>query len=95
MEKKLINGVLIVAITPYFLENRFVWFDENLTQILKARKTQLFWQDNILFLEKDQKISISEILKQIDEMGHEKVFETTDPDEFILAIQQNPTKLDP
>ncbi len=80
-EKKLEN-VLITAITPYFLEKGFVWFEENLPQILQARKTQPFWQDNILFLEKDQKISISEILKKIDEMGYEKVFKVGDPGEF-------------
>ncbi|MDD5750650.1 MAG: CarD family transcriptional regulator [Candidatus Pacebacteria bacterium] len=82
MEKETINNILITAITPYFLEKGFVWFQENLPEILKARKTQTFWQDNTLFLEKDQKTSISEILKKIDEMGYEKVFKITDPGEF-------------
>ncbi|MDO8524379.1 MAG: CarD family transcriptional regulator [bacterium] len=81
MENRLSN-VLIVSITPYFLEKEFFWFQENIKTILQSAKTQAFWQDNILFLEKDQKISISEVLKKIDELGYEKVFKTTQPGEF-------------
>jgi len=80
--KTLLNNILVVAITPYFLEKGLVWFDENLPQILRAAKTQPFWQDNVLFLEQGQKISLSEILKKIDEMGYEKVFKVSEPGEF-------------
>ncbi len=79
---KLINSILIVSITPYFIEKANFWFTENLDQVLKARKTQSFWQDNTLFLEKDQKINISEVLKKLDEMGYEKVFKVSEPGEF-------------
>ncbi|MEK9153054.1 MAG: DEAD/DEAH box helicase [Patescibacteria group bacterium] len=76
------NNLLIVAIIPYFLEKEFVWFTENLQQISRSIKTQSFWQNNTLFLEQGQKISLSEVLRKIDELGYEKVFQTADPGEF-------------
>ncbi|MFH0739781.1 MAG: DEAD/DEAH box helicase [bacterium] len=80
MEK--LEHILIVSITPYFLEKELAWFTENLGHIKKSQKTQPFWQENTLFLETNQKISISEILKKIDEMGYEKVFKVREPGEF-------------
>jgi len=82
MEK--LEHILIVSITPYFLEKEFSWFEENLTQILKAQKTQSFWQDNTLFLQKEQKINMSEVLRKLDEMGYEKVFKIEQPGDFSL-----------
>jgi len=77
-----LNQVLIVSLTPYFLERENFWFEENLLKILKARKTRSFWQENTLFLEKDQKINFSELLRKLDEMGYEKVFRVSEPGEF-------------
>jgi len=77
-----VNKVLIVSITPYFLERRIVWFEENLGEILRAQKTQVFWQDNTLFLEKDQKINFSQFLRKLDELGYEKVFKVETPGDF-------------
>ena len=77
-----LEGVLIVSITPYFLERGNVWFEENLNKILEARKTQAFFQDNIIFLEKNQKQNLSEFLRKLDEMGYEKVLEVSEPGEF-------------
>ena len=76
------NRILITSITPYFLERRSFWFEENLNKILRARKTQAFWQDNTLFLEKGQKVNLSEILRKLDELGYEKVFKVQEPGEF-------------
>ena len=77
-----IGQVLIVGITPYFLEKENFWFEENIKQILEARKTQSFFQDNTLYIERDQKISLSEVLRKLDEMGYEKVLEVSYPGEF-------------
>lgn len=77
-----LNHVLIVSITPYFLEKEGSWFAENLKRILGARHLQSFFQDNILFLEKDNNYNFSEVLRKLDEMGYEKVFKVTDPGEF-------------
>ncbi|MBZ9572571.1 DEAD/DEAH box helicase [Patescibacteria group bacterium] len=80
--REAVNRALIVSYTPYFLERRNFWFEENLAKILRARKTQTFWQDNTLFLEKGQKVNLSEILRKLDELGYEKVFKVQEPGEF-------------
>jgi len=85
MEKSrsdLIDEVLIVSITPYFLEKGNLWIEKNLEKILEARKTQSFFQDNTLYLEKRQKFNLSEVLRKLDEMGYEKVLQTSEPGEF-------------
>lgn len=77
-----VKTVLICSITPYFLEKGFVWFEENLKKIMAARKTQSFFQENTVSLEKDQNYNLSELLRKIDEMGYEKVLEVREPGEF-------------
>ncbi len=77
-----INQILIVSITPYFLEKEVFWFQKNLQDILKARNSQSFFQDNIIFLEKNQNYNFYQFLKKLDEMGYEKVFRVQDPGEF-------------
>ena len=81
IDKKL-NNILIVSITPYFLEKEVLWFTEHLQDILQGAKTQSFFQDNIAFLEKGQHRNISELLRKLDDMGYEKVFTVSDPGEF-------------
>ena len=76
------DQILIVSITPYFLEKGNFWFAENLRKILTARKTQSFFQDNIVFLEKNQKHNLSLLLRRLDESGYEKVLEVSEPGEF-------------
>jgi len=77
-----LRDVLIVGIIPYFLERENFWFEKNREKILQARKIQSFWQDNSLFLEIDQKIQLSEVLRKLDELGYEKVFDVQEPGEF-------------
>jgi transcription-repair coupling factor (superfamily II helicase) len=77
-----INEVLIVSIIPYFLERNNLWFDQNIKKIFEARKTQVFWQENTLFLEKDLKIPLSFLLRKLDEMGYEKVWQVSQIGEF-------------
>lgn len=78
-----IDRTLIAGITPYFLEKGNVWFEENFAKILEARQTQAFFQENTLLLEKNQEHSLSELLRKLDELGYEKVFEVRDPGEFM------------
>jgi transcription-repair coupling factor (superfamily II helicase) len=82
MNKESLNQILIVGITPYFLEKEDFWFEENIQQILNARHTQTFFEDNIIFLEKDHSYQFSQFLRKLDEMGYEKVFKVSDPGEF-------------
>ena len=67
-----LSNVLIVAITPYFLEKGNLWFEENLRQILDARKTQPFFEDNTVYLKQGAKLELSQLLRKLDEMGYKK-----------------------
>ena len=80
--KNSVEKILIAGIIPYFLEKGFLWYDENLAQILNAQKTQSFFQDNTIYIERDQSIGLSEVLRKLDELGYEKVMKITDPGEF-------------
>ncbi|MBI2041644.1 MAG: DEAD/DEAH box helicase [Candidatus Nealsonbacteria bacterium] len=82
MEKSIRDGILIASITPYFLDREFLWFQENIKEILEARKTQSFFQDNTVYLKKDGEINFSQFLRQLDEMGYERVQEVSDPGEL-------------
>ncbi|MGD0576469.1 MAG: helicase-related protein [Candidatus Staskawiczbacteria bacterium] len=77
-----INQLLIVGITPYFIDKEFLWYQENLEKILEARATQNFFEDNVIFLQKDHSINFSNFLRKLDEMGYERVFKVEDPGEF-------------
>ena len=77
-----IDSVLIVSISPYFLERENFWFEKNLKKILVARKIQIFWQENTVFLEKNLKIPLSFLLRKLDEMGYEKVWQVSQIGEF-------------
>jgi len=74
--------VLIVSVTPYFLEKGNFWFEKNLKKISEARKNQPFFEDNTLFLEENQKYNLSQFLRRLDEMGYEKVLTVQEPGEF-------------
>ena len=55
-----LEQLLIVGITPYFLDKEFFWFQENLQKVLDARQSQPFFEDNIIFLEKDRSFQFSQ-----------------------------------
>ncbi|GAH65561.1 unnamed protein product, partial [marine sediment metagenome] len=77
-----IDKVLICSITPYFLEKGNFWFEKNLQKIIEAQKTQSFFTDNTLYLEKTQNYNFSQFLRKLDEMGYEKVLRVSEPGEF-------------
>jgi len=81
-KKNPVDKVLIAGLCPYFLEKSGFWFEKNLAKILKARKTQSFFQDNLIYLERNQEYNFSQILRKLDEMGYEKVLQITEPGEF-------------
>ncbi|MFH1401955.1 MAG: DEAD/DEAH box helicase [Parcubacteria group bacterium] len=89
--------ILIASITPYFLEKGSVWFEENLNKILEAKKSQSFFEDNLIHLKQGQACHLSEFLRKLDEMGYEKVLEVSYPGEFsqrggvvdVFPINQN------
>lgn len=79
---KFADKILIVGVTPYFLERDNFWFEKNLKKILKTRKTQSFFEDNTIYLEKKRVLNFSHFLRKLDEMGYEKVLRVTEPGEF-------------
>lgn len=76
------DKALIAGITPYFLDKGNFWFQENIRQLLEARKTQSFFEDNIIYVEKNRDFNLSQLLRKLDEMGYEKVYTISDPGEF-------------
>jgi transcription-repair coupling factor (superfamily II helicase) len=77
-----LDKALIVSITPYFLEKGSFWFEQNINKILEAKKTQSFFEDNTLYLEKNQIYNFSQFLRKLDEMGYERVWQVSEPGEF-------------
>lgn len=77
-----IEGVLIVSFNPYFLEKDSFWFEKNLKKILKAREINAFWQENTIFLKLNKILKLSELLRRLEELGYEKVWEMKEPGEF-------------
>jgi len=77
-----VDKILIVSITPYFLEKGNFWFEKNLNKILEARKIQSFFEDNTIYLERNKEFHFSQFLRKLDEMGYEKVQQISEPGEF-------------
>jgi len=77
-----VGQVLIVSIIPYFLEKGNLWFEKDFKEILEIRKTQSWWEDNTLILEKNQVFNPYQLLRKLDEMGYEKVYQVSEPGEF-------------
>ena len=82
LSPKIIDKILIVGISPYFIDKPNFWFEKNLRKILEAQKTQAFFADNTLYLEKNQSYNFSQFLRKLDEMGYEKVLRVSEPGEF-------------
>jgi len=76
------NSLLIAGITPYFLERDNFWFEANLEKILEARRSQSFFEDNTIYLKSGGEIKFSQFLRQLDEMGYERVQQVREPGEM-------------
>jgi transcription-repair coupling factor (superfamily II helicase) len=77
-----LQTLLIVGIIPYFLEKENLWLEQNINKILEAKKTQSFFEDNLIFLERNQSYNFSQLLRKLDEMGYEKVLKVESLGEF-------------
>ncbi|MBI2021177.1 DEAD/DEAH box helicase [Candidatus Giovannonibacteria bacterium] len=77
-----IRQVLIAAVTPPLLEKGADWFLQNFKKIEEDRLNNLFWARNTAILEVGQKISLSELLRRIAELGYTKVWEISFRGEF-------------
>ena len=82
MTKKETEEILIVSIIPYFLKRGVFWFTQNYEKIKKAAQSQIWWKENVLFLEKDLKINLFALLRRLTELGYKKVQTLGAPGEF-------------
>ncbi len=81
--------LLIVAVTPSLLEKGEFWFSENFEEIEKMQKESglpraesRWWRRNTKIIEQGEKISLSEFLRSVAELGYQKVWETSHKGEF-------------
>ncbi len=65
--------ILIASLTPYFLERAEFWFSQNFAKIKSLAQTQVWWRENTVFLEIDQRINLFELLRRLTDMGYERV----------------------
>lgn len=64
--------VIIPSVTPQNLERGDLWFAENIDAIKKARFSNPWWRDNVLFAEKDLVIKPSELARKFIDLGYER-----------------------
>lgn len=70
---KAISEIMIASLTPYFLERADFWFEQNKEKIKRAAKEQIWWKENVIFLEKDLKINLFALMRRLTDLGYEKV----------------------
>jgi len=93
---------VVPKLTPYFLSKPFFWFNNNHLQLKNLAKKP--WAKNqVLVLEKDQAINLFNLLKQLTDLGYQKVQQTLSIGQFshrgnlidIFALgNQNPWRLE-
>src|SRR3989344_674442 len=83
MDKNRRNNIYLIAgITPSFLERGALWFSENEEKILRAVKTQNWWEEHVALLEEGATKKLSELLRRLGELGYQKTRNIVSPGEF-------------
>lgn len=67
------NNLLIFAIDDFFLDKDTSWVKEYKTQILRARKINLWWAKMTFLVETNSQIYLSEFLRKLADLNYEKV----------------------
>lgn len=75
---------LIAAFTPAFAEREVLWFSEHTAKIKQLALSDPFWARHILFIEKDLRIQLSELLRKLDEFHYEKTQRVSAAGEFSV-----------
>lgn len=73
---------MVAAIIPYFLERDSFWYEQNHEKIKKSVQNQIWWRENVLFLEKDLEMNLYHLLRKLVEMGYDKTQTVGAPGEF-------------
>lgn len=66
------HELLIVSLTPQNIERGELWFSENTDAIKKAIRTNPWWRDNAVFIEKDLVIKPSLLVRRLVDFGYER-----------------------
>lgn len=80
-----ITELLIPSVTPQNFERGDLWFLENKESIKKARFSNPWWRDNILFVENGLVIKPSELARKFIDLGYERA--TTVRGKGIFAVR--------
>jgi transcription-repair coupling factor (superfamily II helicase) len=80
--KSLIQEILIPGVTEYFLDKRESWLKEHAARIKAARGASSFWQSNTLYIYQNQRLQPYQLLRDLAELGYEKVQRLEAPGEF-------------
>lgn len=64
--------IMIPSVTPQNFERDDLWFAENADAIKKARFSNAWWRDNVLFIEKDLSTKPAELSRKFIDLGYER-----------------------
>src|SRR3989344_8227476 len=67
------NSLLIVGVTPYFLERGVLWFTEHEPEIRKRALMDAWWREHTYFVDAGAKLPYSPFLRRLSDMGYAKV----------------------
>jgi transcription-repair coupling factor (superfamily II helicase) len=76
------NSLLIVGLTPQFLEKPVVWFEEHQAEIAQARITNRLWRDKTLVINEGSTRKLSEFLRELHDIGYVTVITLEHPGEL-------------
>lgn len=75
--------LLIAGLHPQVLEKGVSWFEKNQRDLLRAVHVNPFWKHNLIVLEPDKQIKISELVRNLTDMGYVKTGFLAHPGEFV------------
>lgn len=74
--------VLVLGLTPEFLDKPVLWFSHNESRIIEAQRIQGAFRERVVILERGMRVSLPFLLRTLDELGYEKVLEIASFGEF-------------
>ena len=66
------------------MEKGAVWFEKNKRELLRAVHTNPFWRNNLVVLEHNMPVKISELTRRLTDLGYVKTGFLAHPGEFML-----------
>ncbi len=76
------HELLIVGLTPEMLGKPVLWYSQNRERIRASLANDTAWKHKAIILEEGGRAVLGELLRQLDELGYEKVLDVTRWGEF-------------